>query len=100
MENEVEVQNNAPKEGGKKGKSIASLILGIVSFVFSCIGFIAFPSSVIGLILGILGRKSENAKGMATTGIVFSILGFLGAIAWIVLTLIGIGASASEYMYY
>ncbi len=100
MENEVEVQNNAPKEGGKKGKSITALILGIVSFVFSCIGLIAFPSGIIGLILGILGRKSESAKGMATTGIVFSILGILGAILWIVLAMIGISASASEFMYY
>ena len=31
MENEVEVQNNVPNEGGKKGKSIASLILSLES---------------------------------------------------------------------
>lgn len=101
MENEVEVQNNVPNEGGKKGKSIASLILSIVSVLFSCAWYIALPCGITGLILGILGRKKENAKGMALTGIILSAIGILISLVVGVIAIIAIiGMSSSNMMYY
>ncbi len=59
---------------------IASLVLGIVAIVcglfasgFQWIGAIV---GVIGIILGALGRKKTENKGIATAGLVCSIVGF------------------------
>lgn len=71
-EQNVEVQNNTNEEKTKKGKSVAAMILGIVSLVSSCIWWVSIPCGIIGLILGIIGKKSESAKKMAVTGIVLS----------------------------
>ncbi|MGN1126348.1 MAG: DUF4190 domain-containing protein [Ruminococcus sp.] len=53
-----------------KGLAVASLVLGIVSFF--CCGSIC---SIVGLILGIVARKKNSVNnGMATAGIVLSII--------------------------
>jgi hypothetical protein len=57
------------------GQAVTSLVLGIISIVFTfipCFGFIAIVTGIIGLIMGILGRKSVTRHGMAVTGIVLS----------------------------
>ncbi len=61
------------------GMAIASLVLGIISLVFAalffCGGiFIAPITGTIGLILGILGRKSVTRHGSAIAGMVMSII--------------------------
>lgn len=91
----VEVQNNT-NEGGNKGKSIASMILGIVSILFVCIWWISIPCAIIAIILGIIGKK-DGGKGMAVTGIVLSAIS-IGLALLVVLGLasfIGLGATAS-----
>jgi len=64
---------------------IASLVLGICSLVIPFVGVIA---SIVGLILGIIGRNKAKEfrapTGMATAGIVMSIIGFVGAIITVV----------------
>lgn len=68
-----------------RGKSIASFALGIVSLL--C-GF-TLIAPVIGLILGVVGRKNEPAgKTLATWGIVLNILALVG---WIILTIVLVG---------
>lgn len=49
----------------KKGMSIASMVLGIIGLVFWCIPILGGPIGIVGLILGIVGRKN-GGKGMAT----------------------------------
>ncbi len=64
----------APPDPGS-GQAVTSLILGIVSIVFAfipCLGFISLVTGVVGLIMGILGRKSTTQHSMAITGIVLS----------------------------
>ena len=63
-------QYNEPLNDNSRGFAIASLVLGIISFF--CCGSIC---SILGLIFGIISkkRKSEN-NGMATAGIVLSII--------------------------
>ncbi|NLM61150.1 MAG: hypothetical protein GX193_03630 [Clostridiales bacterium] len=56
---------------------MASLVLGIVSLVFIFTGtaaFVGIIAGIVGLILGISARK-ENPSGMATAGIVLSVIG-------------------------
>ena len=66
--------------------AIASLVLGIVSLVLSFfgLGIISVFTAIIGIILGVLGRKDPEKKGMATAGLVCSIIALvLGIIMWI-----------------
>ena len=64
------------EEKKSNGFAIASLVLGIVSIVFNF-----FALQIFGLILGIVGivlgvmAKKKNPSGMATAGLVLSIIG-------------------------
>jgi hypothetical protein len=49
--------------------------------------FCGGPISVVGLILGFLGRKSSG-KGLATAGIILSAVGLLLTVIFIILSLI------------
>ena len=60
--------------------AIASLVLGILSLVigiFSAgsLGSLGGILGIVGIILGALGRKDLEKKGMATAGLVCSIIG-------------------------
>lgn len=57
---------------------VAALVLGIVSAALGIFGF-GFPigtiAGVVGIILGALGRKDPEKRGLATAGLVCSIVG-------------------------
>ena len=60
--------------------AVASLVLGIISLVIGIfslglLGWLGAILAVIGIILGALGRKDPAKKGMATAGLVCSIIG-------------------------
>jgi hypothetical protein len=77
--------------------AIASLILGIISLVLSFfgLGIISVFTAIIGIILGVLGRKDPEKKGMATAGLVCSIIALvLGIIMWIACAAVVGGAAA------
>ena len=66
--------------------AIASLVLGICALVFPFIGlgYISVLVGIVGVILGALGRKNVEKQGMATAGLVMSIIAVaLGLISWI-----------------
>lgn len=66
--------------------AIASLVLGICALVFPFIGlgWLSMLLGIVGIILGALGRKNVEKKGMATAGVVMSIIAVaLGLISWI-----------------
>ena len=76
----------APASEGD-GKGTASLVLGIVSLVIPCVGFI---TSIVGLILGICAKKS----GKKTAGIILNSIALgLIVIGWIALYSLGYLAS-------
>lgn len=60
---------------------VASLVLGIISLVcaFVLAGFqwVGAIVGLIGIVLGALGRKDPEKKGIATGGLVCSIIGFI-----------------------
>lgn len=68
-----------PPPSPGKGMNIASMVLGIVSLVFSfCLYYLSIPMSIVGLVLGLVGTsKAKNAgqpKGMGTAGVVMNII--------------------------
>lgn len=85
MENEVQnTTTTVPTE--KKGLSIASMVLGIVSIVGFCIhGSVALICAILAVVFGIIGKK-KGGKGMAITGL---ILGIISLSIYIVIILMG-----------
>ncbi len=88
-------QYNQPQEkDDSKGFAIASLVLGIVSFL--CCGFIC---SILGFIFGIISKqKKPQDNAMATVGIVLSVIGFVLTIISIII-LVATGTYES-YLYF
>lgn len=86
-------------EQQSNGKAIASLILGIVSLVCIFFGYGALLGiilAVIGLVLGI-GAKKTAPSGMATAGIVLSIIGLAACAISFLACVACVGALASMY---
>ena len=59
---------------------VAALVLGIISVVcdlFSVIGgyWIGLPCAIVGIILAALAKKQPQKQGIATAGLVLSIIG-------------------------
>ena len=69
--------------------AVASLVLGIIALVFSLffvgLNWLGVIMGIIGIILGALGRSSSpEKKGMATAGLVLSIIATaLGVVFWL-----------------
>jgi uncharacterized membrane protein HdeD (DUF308 family) len=61
---------------------VASLVLGILStlmglFSAGALGWLGIILGIIGIVLGALGRKNPDSKGIATAGLVLSIVGLI-----------------------
>lgn len=69
--------------------AVASLVLGIIALVISvfsggALGWLGSIIGILGIILGALGRKNPEKKGMATAGLVCSIIALsLGLLLYI-----------------
>ena len=76
---------NAPVENQSNGKAVAALVLGIVSLVFDfIIPIIGLIAGIVGIILAVMAKKIPAKKGMATGGLVCSIIGVcLGGIMFL-----------------
>ena len=74
---------------GTYGMSIAGMILGIVSIVFSCTSCISFVLGVMGVVLSAVAL-SANGKGkeMAIAGVICSIIGIFASIVWGILIIL------------
>ncbi len=68
---------------------VASLVLGIIALVLAVfsagtLGWLGSIIAILGIILGALGRKNAEKKGMATAGLVCSIIALsLGLLMYI-----------------
>lgn len=58
------------------GKATAGLILGIMSMIAWLFPLLGFPVAIIGLVMSILGRRSQH-RGLAITGMVLSSIGLV-----------------------
>ena len=80
---EEKIEEQIPQEE-KKGMSIASMVLGIISVVLFCIWYLSIPCSILAIIFGILGKK-KGGQGMATAGLVLGIINVCFGLAYIIL---------------
>ncbi len=55
------------------GKSIASLVLGLVGLIAWLLPLFGYPVTIVGLILGCISRKTEK-NGINLAGIILSII--------------------------
>lgn len=71
--------NKCSKLKGDEKMAVASLVLGILSIVLSFFGpFVQIFGGIlgiVGIVLGSLAKKNIEKKGMATAGVVCSIIG-------------------------
>ena len=79
--------------------AVASMILGICSLVFCWSPFVALICSIIGLILGIVGKKKQQG-GMALAGIITSAIGLAISVVIIVIAVIAVIGAFGALDYY
>ena len=85
--------NNKPVPNN--GKTTAGFVLALVSLITWIIPLFGLPTSIIGLVLSINGRKESNS-GMALAGIITSLVGICFAIlAILVLSIVYSNMDAS-----
>jgi len=81
--------------------SIAAMVLGICSLV---VPYAGVATAIVGLILGVMGKKKAvevgAPTGMATAGIVMSIIGLAGAVLTVILCISCLGALGSVGYYW
>lgn len=78
MDNNQNFNQMPQQPQGGAGLAIASMVLGICSIVFCCLGYIAIVIAIVGLILGIVSLKGQRAgRGMAIAGIITSAIGLI-----------------------
>lgn len=69
-----------PQQDQGGGFAIAGLILGIIAIPAAIVTICDTPFIVLGIIFSILGRRSLSKRGMATAGLICSIIGLVLAI--------------------
>ena len=78
----------------KGGFAVASLVLGIVSYVVCCVGPI---TQILAVIFGIIGIKSSK-KGLAIAGIILGAIGIVSSIVIFIFSFIsGLTSDVSEF---
>ncbi|MBN1331576.1 DUF4190 domain-containing protein [Candidatus Dojkabacteria bacterium] len=76
--------------------AIAALVLGIMNLCSWCLPICGCPMSIVGIILGVMGMKSEKNKTFAIIGLVLSVLGLCASI---VNAIAGAATSTWDYSY-
>ena len=77
------------------GMAVASLVLGILSIVTFWGWFLTLPLSIIGIIMGALGRRSISRRGIATAGLVCSIIGLVAFLLFYLLVIAAVFRAGS-----
>lgn len=81
------------------GKSIAALVLGILSIIFPYIGFIIGIIAIVfaNLALKEIKRKGEQGRGMAIAGLVCGIIATAIYAIILIVVIIGIVVAAAKF---
>jgi hypothetical protein len=72
-------RKGATAQNGKSGFAIASMIIGILGLVTWLLPICGFPSSIVGLVLGLMSINSTK-RGMAIAGIVMCAISLVASI--------------------
>lgn len=77
-----------PQKPQSDGLAIASMVLGIVAILMTCCsGYFSIPFAIVGLVLGIMSNRNNGKSGMATAGIVCSIIAIALSIVLIIISI-------------
>lgn len=87
----------APAGNNADGYALGSLIIGILNLCSWCLPLCGCPLSIIGIVLGVMGMKSEEKKTMATIGLILSVIGLIATLAN---TFLGFAFSFSDLQTY
>ncbi len=87
---------------GSNGMAIGSLVCGILSIVGSCwCCGLNLILAIVGLVLGIIGKKKAGKSGMALAGIICSVIGLIISIIYtIYVIVVGVSGSMEPTYYY
>lgn len=66
-------QNEAPKSTSTA--AVFSLICGILAIILGCCCWIGLIPGIVGIILSVLSKKNNEKSGIATAGLICSIIG-------------------------
>lgn len=97
---EAKVKEESPVKETKKSSdnadnfALGALVLGVLNLCSWCFPICGFPMALIGIVLGVLGMKSEEKKTMAIIGLALSALGM---IATIINAIAGVAMSLSDW---
>lgn len=86
--------------------AIAALVLGILSIVFAVFGsglqWIGAMVGIVGIILGIQGKKDPEKAGMAKAGLICSVIGTVLSLVMFIacVACVGILGSSMSSLYY
>jgi hypothetical protein len=83
------------QDEGRQGFAVAGLVLGILSFIFSCLAYLAIVPALLGIIFGALGIKSSR-KGLAIAGLIMGVLGLLLGIGMTLLIILASSRGTSN----
>lgn len=71
--------------------AIVGLVMGILSIVLACcLAYIAIIPGIVGIVCSVISKKQNGKSGMATAGLVCSIVGIVVAIAITILGVMGL----------
>lgn len=77
------------EEKQSNGLAIASMVLGIVSLILACIlPYVSWVPAIVGIVLAAIAKKKAKS-GMATAGLVCSII----ALVVVIILLVVVGVS-------
>lgn len=79
--------------------AIISLIVGILSILLACCyPYVGVVLAIVGIVLAVVSKKKNGKSGLATAGLICSIVGVALTIIMIILVVIGVAALASMGM--
>jgi len=82
------------KEVSSNGRSIAAMVLGIISLLTSLIWFFSLIVGIIAIVFASLSMKNnEGGRGMAIAGLVTGILGVLGSLFWMLIFILAFSSA-------
>jgi len=78
------------------GFAVTGLVLGIIAIVSSWYPFLGLPIPIVGIVMSALGRRSVSYRGMATAGLVLSIIAIVIGVLTTALVIIAVATHSTH----
>ncbi len=87
------VQNVTSNNGGSETNALAivSLVLGIISIIAGCCGWLGIVFGIIGIVCAVFANK-QSQTGLAKGGLICSIIGIVLGVIMTIIGVLGIAA--------